>query len=168
MYEKASLVFKSYMPMQLEKGMLFLSWIKDVPYIRSLENVPFDEDEYIFQNGYPVEPYVIYYGNPNLNEEYILAGPEEIGWFDEGEHSEYISDISVKHYNTIIQDYESEIELEIDANDEESVRPMLYEGKITIRYPREEEFVEEDDDDSEYTESDEERWLIDESRNDEI
>jgi hypothetical protein len=162
MYEKASLVFKSYMPMQLEKGMLFLGWIRDVPYIRSLENVPFDEDEYIFQNGYPVEPYIIYYGNPNLNEEYILAGPEEIAWFDEGESSDYIIDIEVKHYNTIIQDYESEIELEIDPNDEDSISPLLYEGKITIRYPQEEEFVED-----EYTESDEERWIIDESRNDE-
>jgi hypothetical protein len=162
MHEKASLVFKSYMPMQLEKGMLFLSWIKDVPYIRSLENVPFDEEEYVFQNGYPVEPYIIYYGNPNLNEEYILAGPEEIAWFDEGESSDYILDIEVKHYNTIIQDYESEIELEIDPNDEDSISPLLYEGKITIRYPTEEEFVED-----EYTESDEERWIIDESRNDE-
>jgi hypothetical protein len=162
MYEKASLVFKSYMPMQLEKGMLFLSWIRDVPYIRSLENVPFDEEEYVFQNGYPVEPYIIYYGNPNLNEEYILAGPEEIAWFDEGESSDYILDIEVKHYNTIIQDYESEIELEIDPNDEDSISPLLYEGKITIRYPTEEEFVED-----EYTESDEERWIIDESRNDE-
>jgi hypothetical protein len=162
MHEKASLVFKSYMPMQLEKGMLFLSWIRDVPYIRSLENVPFDEEEYVFQNGYPVEPYIIYYGNPNLNEEYILAGPEEIAWFDEGESSDYILDIEVKHYNTIIQDYESEIELEIDPNDEDSISPLLYEGKITIRYPTEEEFVED-----EYTESDEERWIIDESRNDE-
>ena len=150
------------MPMQLEKGMLFLSWIRDVPYIRSLENVPFDEEEYVFQNGYPVEPYIIYYGNPNLNEEYILAGPEEIAWFDEGESSDYILDIEVKHYNTIIQDYESEIELEIDPNDEDSISPLLYEGKITIRYPTEEEFVED-----EYTESDEERWIIDESRNDE-
>jgi hypothetical protein len=167
MHEKASLVFKSYMPMRLEKGMLFLSWIRDVPYIRSLENVPFDEEEYVFQNGYPVEPYIIYYGNPNLNEEYILAGPEEIAWFDEGESSDYILDIEVKHYNTIIQDYESEIELEIDPNDEDSISPLLYEGKIIIRYPTEEEFVEEDDDD-EYTESDEERWIIDESRNDEI
>jgi hypothetical protein len=166
MHEKASLVFKSYMPMQLEKGMLFLSWIRDVPYIRSLENVPFDEEEYVFQNGYPVEPYIIYYGNPNLNEEYILAGPEEIAWFDEGESSDYILDIEVKHYNTIIQDYESEIELEIDPNDEDSISPLLYEGKITIRYPTEEEFVEDDYDD-EYTESDEERWIIDESRNDE-
>jgi len=162
MYEKASLVFKSYMPMRLEKGMLFLSWIRDVPYIRSLDNVPFDEEEYVFQNGYPVEPYIIYYGNPNLNEEYILAGPEEIAWFDEGESSDYILDITVKHYNTIIQDYESEIELEIDPNDEDSISPLLYEGKITIRYPTEEEFVED-----EYTESDEERWIIDESRNDE-
>ena len=86
--ETGRLVFKSYKPLRLEKGMFFLVRQANEMVITQLGQVPFNEDEYIQQNGYPVEPYVIMEGNPNLNDGYVLLQPHEIGWWDVGEESE--------------------------------------------------------------------------------
>lgn len=142
----AQLVFKSYKPLKLEKGMLFLTHNGYEGKIHQLDVIPRDAEEYVQINGYPVEPYIVDEGNPNLNNGEILATPEQIGWFDEGEWSDEICDIEIKHYNTILQKYDGWIELDLDA----------YEGKVIISYPEDidDEWEEDDDDDDDEPDDD--------------
>ena len=105
MYIEAQMVFKSYAPLKLEKGMLFLILEGRDFQIRQLDFIPQDEQEYLRINGYPVEPYIMEMGNPNLKEEVVLATPEQIGWFDEGEWSDELCDIELKHFNRILERY---------------------------------------------------------------
>ena len=52
MFIEAELVFKSYVPLKLEKGMTFLSVLNGLTYAHKLDYVPLNEEEYIKYNGY--------------------------------------------------------------------------------------------------------------------
>ena len=129
MFIQAKLVPKSYKPLQLEKGMFF-STIKDSTIqIHELTYIPRDIDIYLELNGYPIELYIVYEGNSNLKEFEILASPEQIGWFDEGNDSDELSDITIKQINNIFSNYDGYLAIEIDLDS-----PTLYDNKVTIRY----------------------------------
>ena len=135
MYLECMLVFKSYHPLRLEKGMFFLK-----NYIlRELTDVPHNQEEFIKENGFPVEPYIIDPGNPNEDDGYVVATPEQIGWFDEGEHSDELSDITIKNINDILDHYEGWVDIEMTETEEDSdeYAPVLYDNKVTIRFPQE-------------------------------
>ena len=155
MFIEALMVFKSYKPLKLEKGMLFLVQQPRFKEIVKLDRVPANEEEYVKINGYPVEPYIIDVVNPNLSQdnEVILATPEQIGWFDEGEHCDELCDIEVKHFNRILEGYDGYVHIEVDYDededdDEDMIGPVLYNNKVTISYADIEE--DDDDDDDEY------------------
>jgi hypothetical protein len=164
MFIEALMVFKSYKPLKLEKGMLFLVQQPRFKEIVKLDRVPANEEEYVKINGYPVEPYIIDVVNPNLSQdEVILATPEQIGWFDEGEWCDELCDIEVRHFNRIIEGYDGYVLIEVDYDEEEGdetmFSPVLYNNKVTISYADlEDEYDEDDDDDEEeyetHTESD--------------
>ena len=134
MYLECMLVFKNYKPLQLEKGMFFLN---SSYVIRELTEVPRNQEEFIAENGYPVELYIIDPGNPNEDDGYVVATPEQIGWFDEGEHSDQISDITVKNINDIIEHYEGWVDIEMIETEEDKYVPALHDNKIIIRMPEE-------------------------------
>lgn len=166
MFTLAKLVFKSYMPLQLEKGMWFASKQKDVVYgqvyeylkLYELTHVPQDMDSYIAINGAPVEPYIVQpMQNPDLPEQ-ILATPDQIGWWDEGDSSDDLEDLTVQIINSYIYGEDGEngdIALEMhEFQDDESgdmyKSLVLFHGKVTIRHVS---FVDEnewDDDEEEY------------------
>lgn len=149
MFIEALMVFKSYAPLKLEKGMLFLiSQGRDFQ-LRQLDVVPQDEQEYLRINGYPVEPYIIETGNPNLKEEVVLATPEQIGWFDEGEWSDELCDIELKHFNRILEGYDGWVLIEMmETESDDELTPVIYNNKVTIAYADlEDEYDNEDDDD---------------------
>lgn len=146
MYLECQLVFKSYKPLTLEKGMLFLTNIKGGHAIRELNEVPRDQDEFITINGYPVEPYIMDIGNVNLKEEQIVATPEQIGWFDEGDHSDEISDLSVSNMNDILEHFDGWIDLEMEETEDGEYIPLLYNNKVTIRLPEDYDNDDWDDD----------------------
>ena len=165
MFTLAKLVFKSYMPLQLEKGMWFASKQKDIVYgkvyeylkLYELTHVPQDMDSYIAINGAPVEPYIVQ-PMQNLDEpEQILATPDQIGWWDEGETSDDLEDITIQIINSYIYGENGEngdIALEMqEFQDDESGEIyrslVLFYGKVTIRHVS---FVDEDewDDDDEW------------------
>jgi hypothetical protein len=154
MFIEALMVFKSYKPLKLEKGMLFLVQQPRFKEIIKLDKVPANEEEFIKINGYPVEPYIIDVVNPNLSqEETIWATPEQIGWFDEGDHCDELCDIEVKHFNRIIEGYDGYVLIEVDydeeADDEDMLSPVLYNNKVTISYADLEDEDDEDDEDEE-------------------
>lgn len=110
------LIFKSYKPLRLDKGMLFLVRQNKEMVIIQLDKIPFDMDECIRDYGYPVDPYIIAEGNPNLDEDYILVYPHQIGWWDEGEHSDDLYDITVKEINQIL-DNDCFVDVEVEEDD---------------------------------------------------
>jgi len=169
----AKLVFKSYMPKQLEIGMWFKKHHSDVVYgkiynyitIYELKELPPDMDEYISINGAPVEPYIIQpMKNPDDPEE-ILVISDFIGWWeyddgyddDDGNWTENIvlDDLSPKFINEWIYgengDNDGLIALEVNEDRE----PITYvdengndTGKVIIKqsdYVNEGEEDEEDD-----------------------
>lgn len=151
MFTQAKLILQSYKPLKLEKGMWFLSVQQKQPVVYEMNYVPTNAEEYIQLNGYPVEPYLYIQGNPNIPDEtFLIASPEQIGWFDEGEHSDDLHDITIKEINYIlIDDGWCQVEVEEEHLDDAEAQddyinivPVLLENKVTIKY-----FFEEDEED---------------------
>ena len=158
MFTQAKLILKSYHPLKLEKGMWFLAMHHGEISVYQLGNDIHNEQEkelYLQTNGAPVEPYLYIEGNPNVPEEtFEIATPEMIGWFDVGEHSDEMYDITLKEINNILDnDGWCKIEVEEvsldDDEDEEYIRIVasLFRDKVIIRYEmeEEEEYEEEED-----------------------
>ena len=131
MYLETKLVFQHYVPEDYS-SMLFLSMRKDhIPFVYSIEHLR-DPEAFMEVNGYPVKPYIILEGNPNLsNSTEILATPEQIGWFDEGPDSDHIMDIELKHFNNILEFDNGHVLIEVDDDTEEVV---LFQDKVTLLY----------------------------------
>jgi hypothetical protein len=166
MYILAKLVFQSYIPEQLVPGMMFQQRIKDVVFGRVYEydrifllnHTPNDIESYVSVNGYPVMPYVYTLtSNPDANAN-ILAAPDQIGWWDEGSHSDELRDIELKDFNYILQEEDGYIEIEVNAlmneDDDEIVTPILYMNKVTIRSVTDEESTYDDEDDEDWDDMD--------------
>jgi hypothetical protein len=141
------LKFRNYKPLSITKDMLFhthnyegASVIYQVGYVP-----PTNQETFIELNGYPVEPYIEFEG------EIIAEGQEMIGWFDVGEHSDELSDITLRQINTIIQNYDGWILLDVEVFDAiedetlEEILPITIEGKVVISYPPD-EFDDDDGD----------------------
>lgn len=127
-------VLKNYLPKQLEEGMLFINRISVgviEPYVElwQLEEVPEDIEEFINKNGAPVELIII-----DENED-ILASHDEIGWWDEGEHTDELRDISIEDINTILREYDGYLDIELD---DDTLEASLYEDKVLLRFEQEE------------------------------
>lgn len=135
MYFECQLVFKSYKPLELEKGMFFITEMMGSNLITQIEQVPHNQEEWISEHGYPVEPYIV---DISSNDDAIVATPEQIGWFDEGDHSDELSDITVKNINDILEHFDGWVDVEMVETEEDSDEyvPILYENKVTIRVPQ--------------------------------
>lgn len=150
MYILAKLVFKSYLPKQLEIGMWFKRDHADVVLgklynyftIYELKEIPNDMYEYMSINGAPVEPFIVQpMRNLDLKED-ILVNPENIGWWemDEGSYDEdgewqpnvTLEDLSPAIINTWIHgengDNDGLIAIEVDENGE----PLLYDNSNKV------------------------------------
>lgn len=145
MIRECQLVFKHYIVDVVKPGMLYLTFVHPVGWqIVKIDKAPQDHALYILDNGYPVDPYIVDIGDPNIAEEEILAAPKQIGWMDEGEHTDDLVDIEIKHMNTILDRYDGWIFIEVDEDGE----PILFMDKVTISYADD---VEEEDDDEDNT-----------------
>jgi hypothetical protein len=155
MYLEAELVFRSYIPEKLEIGMLFTSSLErgkhSYPIVYSLSYIPHDEEEYVKLNGYPVKPYLVDSGDPNLAFGLkVIATPQQIGWLDEGDHTDELRDIEIKDMNIILKDYDGWVDVEaeerLDKYGNVSYGPVIYAEKVTMRFYQEEEEDDEPDD----------------------
>jgi len=170
MFTQAKLILKSYFPIKLEKGMWFLGMQhKEIVVYQLTFDINNEEQKEIYMqlNGAPVEPYIYLEGNPNVPDETsLMAEPEQIGWFDDGEHTDDMHDITLVEINNILENggyCDIEVEEEHLDDDEASdyikIVPVLLQGKVTIRY--EDPYDDEGrfDDEEEYIdEEDEEDW----------
>lgn len=147
MWMEAELIAKSYKPIRLEPGMLFINKLhhgtrKEEIELFALDRVPQDEEAFIQQNGYPVQLYII------DDEENVLAYPDQIAWWDEGEHSDDLSDITLKEINNIINNYGGTVDIDVDfyqrsSDDDgdypEEIGANIFMDKVILRYVQEEE-----------------------------
>jgi hypothetical protein len=145
MYFQAQIVFKSYVPDGLKKGMWFIRTILEEKELFELDQTflsPKEEEEFIAFNGYPVKPFIV--------EEYvdgsvpaILATPDEIGWFDEGEDTDELRDVTIDDLNYIINYEQGFILIDVDG---ETGEPTLREGKVIITIDFSDAYPEDYDD----------------------
>ena len=139
MWIAAELVIRNYQPEQLEKGMLFLNILhpgtyKETYEIFSLEGIPGNEQEFISINGYPIEFSII-------SDEEEIVNHSQIGWFDFGEKVEFLTEISLKEINIILNNFDGWLDVEIDDEGYELydlVIPILNQEKALLRFYEEE------------------------------
>lgn len=130
---ECELVLKSYMPKQLEKGMLFVKASEEEIQLFELNNIPRDEQGFIIENGAPVELYII------DEDDEVLVEPHEIGWIDDGDE---LRQITLDDINYILNECNGWIGLEIVGefwDEEEQLIPSMYEQKVIITILSEDE-----------------------------
>lgn len=140
MWIAAELVIRNYQPEQLEEGMLFLNILhpgthKETYEIFSLDRVPRDEEAFIALNGFPFEFSIIF-------DEKEIVKHSEIGWFDFGEKVEFLTEISLKEINIILNEFDGWLDVEIDDESYELydlIVPTLNEEKALFRFYEEDE-----------------------------
>jgi hypothetical protein len=116
-------------------------------------------ESYIAFNGAPVEPYIVMPTQNKDDKEEILATPDQIGWWDQGDTADDLEDLTVQIINAYIYGEDGEngdIALEVfDSEDEEGIHRnvVFFHDKVTIRHVSfvdEHEYEDDDDDDDDY------------------
>ena len=136
MYKEAELVLHSYHPLYIEKGMYFsrLIWPRSDRQYREIwqldRNIE-DEDVFMAINGPPVKLVIV---GPNFPYDAISIDSEDIGWFDVGDDSDELHDITVNEINVILDKYQGTLEIDVD----DEYIPLYQQDKVVIRYPQEE------------------------------
>ena len=125
--ETVELVLKNYLPLELEEGMLFINRISVgviEPYIElwELDYIPEDMDEFISKHGAPTELFLV------DEEGEVVATMDEIGWMDDGEHTDELRDVTLKDINIILRDYDGYVDIEVD----EDYDVVLYDDRIVL------------------------------------
>lgn len=133
MWYSAEIVLKSYLPLELEEGMLFVNRISVgvvEPYVElfELEEIPEDMDDFMAKYGAPVQLFII------DEDENILATDEEIGWWDEGEYTDELRDITLDDINLVLRAWEGYLAIEID---EETETPVIMEDRVVLSLDQE-------------------------------
>ena len=127
MWLPAEISLSSYLPSELEVGMLFINRISVGvidPYIElfELEEIPEDPDAFMAKHGAPVELVII------DEDEELLATHDEIGWWDDGDDSDEYRDITLDDINYLLRELDGYIDIEID----EDYGPVIYDGKVVL------------------------------------
>jgi len=127
MWFPAEIILKSYLPLELEVGMLFVNRISVGvihPYIAlfELEEIPEDPDTFMSKHGVPVELAII------DEDGDLLASHDEIGWWDDGEHTDELRDITLDDINYLLSEFDGYINIETDEEND----IILIEDKVIL------------------------------------
>ena len=114
MWMPAEISLSSYLPSELEVGMLFINRISVgvvEPYIElfELEEVPEDADAFMAKHGAPVKVLVINPENGN-----VLATQDYIGWWDDGDDSDEYREVTLDNINFLLQECDGYVDIEFD------------------------------------------------------
>ena len=137
MWYPAEISLSSYLPPELEVGMLFTNRISVgvvEPYIElfELEEVPEDADVFMAKHGAPVELIII------DDEEGLLASHDEIGWWDDG-GDEY-RDVTLDDINYLLRELDGYIDIEVDE-----YGVILIEDKVVLSLAPEDDLSDWDE-----------------------
>ena len=135
MWFSAEISLSSYLPDELEEGMLFINRISVgviEPYIElfELEEIPEDPEAFMVKHGAPVDLLII------DDEGNIIAFQDQIGWWDEGEDTDELRDITLDDINFILRELDGYVDIEYDEIEDDFV---MYEDKIVLSIVPEEE-----------------------------
>lgn len=113
MWYPAEISLSSYLPSELEEGMLFINRISVgviEPYIElfELEELPEDSDEFMSKHGAPVELVII------DDEGGLLASHDEIGWWDDGDDFDEYRDVTLDDINYLLRELDGYVDIEVD------------------------------------------------------
>ena len=138
MWYPAEISLSSYLPDELQEGMLFINRISVgvvEPYIElfKLEEVPEDADVFMAKHGAPVELVII------DEDGDLLASHDEIGWWDEGDDSDDYRDVTLDDINYLLRELDGYVDIEIDEHG-----VILMEDKVVLSLAPEEDELEED------------------------
>jgi hypothetical protein len=132
----AEISLSSYLPSELEVGMLFINRISVgviEPYIElfELEEIPEDPEAFMVKHGAPIELLII------DDEERIIASHDQIGWWDEGEDSDEYRDVTLDDINYLLRELDGYVDSEVDEHG-----VVLIEDRVVLTLA-----PDEDDDD---------------------
>jgi hypothetical protein len=141
MWYPAEFALKSYLPPELEVGMLFANKISVgviEPYVElfELEELPEDADAFMAKHGAPVELGIL------INDVDIIATHDQIGWWDEGDDVDELRDITLDDVNYLIREFEGYVDILVDDDDD---TPIIEEGKVVLSLVPDEEFDDWDE-----------------------
>lgn len=120
MYAKVELVAKSYKPLELQIGMLF---INNFNVLWKLDHFPLNQESFYVEFGAPVEIVII-------DSEKEIASFEQIGLWDDDEESDEYLVIDTEILNLIFQEYDGIVEIKLD---EDTGSLILIEKKVVLR-----------------------------------
>ena len=128
MWVPAEIALKSYLPLELEEGMLFVNRIflgVTEPYIElwELEEIPEDMDDFMSKNGAPVELLIM------SEDGILLAVHDEIGWWDDGDDSDEYRDVTLDDINYILKELDGYVDIEVD---EDHLGVFIIENKVIL------------------------------------
>jgi len=137
MWYPAEISLSSYLPSELEVGMLFISRISVgviEPYIElfELEEIPEDMDEFMSKNGAPVELVII------DDEGGMLASHDEIGWWDDGDDSDEYRDVTLDDINYLLRELDGYVDIEVDEHG-----VVLIEDRVILTLAPEDDDLED-------------------------
>ena len=138
MWYPAEISLSSYLPTELEEGMLFINRISVgviEPYIElfELEELPENSDEFMSKHGAPVELVII------DDEGGLLASHDEIGWWDDGDDSDEYRDVTLDDINYLLRELDGYVDIEVDGHG-----VIHIEDKVVLSLAPEEEFEDWD------------------------
>jgi hypothetical protein len=130
MYISGEIILKSYFSEELKEGMLFVNRISVGtinPFIEvfELKEIPNNVDDFLAKQGAPVELIVV-----DENQQ-IIALHDNIAWWDEGEHTDELRDITLKDINYIFREFDGYVDVQLDDDEEEI---LMYENKIVLTF----------------------------------
>ena len=140
MWYPAEFAIESYLPDELEVGMLFTNRISVGvidPYIElfELEDIPEDPDAFMAKNGAPVKIIIV------DDEANVIATHDEIGWWDDGDDTDEYRDVTLDDINYILRELDGYIDIEVDEN----YGVVLIEDRVVITLASEDEFDDWDE-----------------------
>jgi hypothetical protein len=140
MWYPAEISLSSYLPSELEVGMLFINRISVgviEPYIElfELEEVPEDPDAFMAKHGAPVELLII------DEDDELLASQDEIGWWDDGDDSDEYREVTLDDINYLLRELDGYVDIEVDE-----YGVILIEDRVVLSLA-----PEEDDEDWDVT-----------------
>ncbi len=130
-YQPVKLIYNSYIPDQIEAGMLFAVSVTvnehSYLHVHKLEKLPRNIEKYIQENGYPVKPYLVRAvdSNPDVPPE-VVAYPDQIAYY---EQYNQLYDFTVDDMNYICMEDDGYIGLYFD---DETDQPVLEDGLVVV------------------------------------
>lgn len=136
MWYPAEISLSSYLPDELQEGMLFINRISVgviEPYIElfELEEVPEDADAFMAKNGAPVEIIIIDEDGDKL------ASQDEIGWWDDGDDSDEYREVTLDDINYLLRELDGYVDIQIE--DQEDFFVVFIEDRVVLSLAPEED-----------------------------